>query len=179
MSISSKALSTVEGIRKGIKSVCNRAVSVQSDIQRVAYATLAHTAEHGDWTLSVELIDGLSKVNGVRKQSLTNWFEAFMGATVEKDNEGKTVFIYDDGRNHASIMLEQAQAVNWYDFKKAPVDNTKDFEQLAAAFLNAANKSLKTGKVSHDEYELAVNFFKAVEANKGELEVAVELSQAA
>lgn len=177
MALSIKSLSTVEGIRKGIKSVCTRAASLQGDIQRVAVATLAHTAQHGDWTLSVELIDGLSKANGVRKSALTNWFENFMGATVEKDTSGNTVFIYDVGNNHETIKLELAQAVNWYEFKKDPVDNTKTFEELAAAFIINAAKSVKTGKVSHEELELAKTFFKAVKDSEGDLTVEAEIAE--
>lgn len=153
----------VSGIRKAIKSVCTRAGSLQDDIQAVAVATLKHTHEHGDWTLSVELIDGLSQSNGVKKTKLTQWFESFMGATFGKDEgTGNNVFEYDKGRNASDINMEQAEAVKWYDFKSEKASVAKDLQAIVKQFVKAGQKSVKAGKMEQAQLTAAVTFFEGL-----------------
>lgn len=122
------------GIRAAIKSVCNRAGTLQKDVQVIAVACLEHTKEHGDWTLGAELIEGISASKGVKSSKLTMWFEAFMGASYTKNDAGAFVFVYDEDKNHESILIDAAQEVNWFDFKadkgETSVDVSKEITKL-------------------------------------------------
>lgn len=163
---------TVQGIRKAIKSVCNRAKTLQDDIQQVAIATLAHTVEHGDWTLSVELVDGLSQSNGVKKAKLVQYFEAMMGASFGRDaNIDRNVFEYDEGKNASTIDLDIAKAVKWYDFKVEGKDTSKTLEEIMRYVHGQLAKSLKSGKVTESQCKLIDEFFEAMTDEGVELEV--------
>lgn len=134
-------------IRKAISSVCNRTSSVQNDIQQVAISCLAHCIQHGDWTLSAELIDGYSKVEGAGKTALRKWHEAFMHATF--DNKTAS-FTYDDGHDATTIALEQAAAVNWWAFKPEQDNTTKTFAEYAEQMRKNLVKGVKGGTVEAD-----------------------------
>lgn len=150
-----KITKSVEGIRKAIKSVANRSRTLQRDIQDVAVAVLEHIAEHGDWTLAVEAIEGISVSKGIKSAKLTQYFEAMMSATygTYTNDKGDEVlgFVYDENKSHKDINLDMARAVNWFDFKAEPKDNSKDLEEIAEAVAKLLAKSEKAHKVSQAE----------------------------
>ena len=148
---------TVEGIRKAIKSVVNRGTSWQNDVQSVALACLEHTKEHGNWTLSVELIDGITQVKGVKHTQLKMYFEAMMCATFDTDGEGKSIFTYDKGHNQNSIDMAMCEAVNWFDFKAPKANNAKNMDELIETFIKNIDKSVKAKKVSDAERDDMIN----------------------
>jgi len=163
--------SNAEGIRKSIKSVCGRAATLQADIQQVALACLEHTINHGDWTLSRDLIEGISASKGVKFSSLKQWFEAFMHASYTEDGDGNPVFVYDEGKGQADISLEQAKVVMWYDFKPPKRDTSKTLEDIRDSVAKMLKTSLKKGKV--DEYEsdtIMEVFATLIEAREAEAE---------
>lgn len=162
-------------IRAAIKSVSNRARTLQGDIQRVALATLYHTTQHGDWTLCRELIEGVSSSRGVKAAKLTQWYEAFMHATYTKNEAGEMAFIYDTDKSAADISLEQAELVNWYDFKAEPQDKTKTLEAIRESVAKMLAASLKTNKVTEQEQSVLMDIFDDLLVAR-ELDVEVALN---
>lgn len=136
-----KIVKTAEGIRSAIKSVCNRAGTLQDDIQKVAIACLEHTQEHGDWTLSVELIEGISRSVGVKSTKLTKFFEAMMCATLTKQDDGTLKFVYDQGFSGQDIDISMAAAVKWYDFAAPKVEKAFDVAAEIEKLLKRMNKA--------------------------------------
>ena len=155
-------INNAASIREGIKSVCNRSASLQGDIQKVAVATLYHTHTTGDWTLSRTLIEGISLNKGVKSAKLTQYFEAFMAAEYTQNEKGENVFVYDDNKSAADISVEQAELVNWFDFKAAPKDNTKTIEEIQASVVKMFAASIKTGKAMASEQEIVKEIFDAL-----------------
>lgn len=134
-------------IAKGIKSCVRRSGTVQASIQHVALSCLAHTIEHADWTLSRDMIEGLTKAKGTKTAKLIAWFDAFMQATYDSKTQS---FTYDEDMCNADISLEMATAVNWFDFKAPPKDTTKNMHDMISAFAKAGDKSVLTGKVDSE-----------------------------
>ena len=171
-----KLIKTTEGIRKAIKSISNRSRTLQNDIQQVAVAILEHIHEHGDWTLAVESIEGISQSKGVKSSKLTQYYEAMMQATYQQV-DGKNVFVYDEGKSHADISIEMAEAVKWYDFKAPAKDTSKELEEIQLAVFKMLAKSEEAGKITETERsvvnEVLDTLVKAREAGD-----AVELSLA-
>lgn len=173
---------SIASIRAGIKSVANRSRTLQADIQTVALACLQHTLDHGDWTIAVEAIEGISASKGVKSSKLTQYFEAMLGATYGKytNDQGNEVlgFVYDEGRSHKDINMDMAEAVKWYEFKADPKDNSKDLEQLQAAFLKMAVKAFEAGKITEQE-RAVINEMMATLVDARKAGDVVELSEAA
>ena len=174
MAIQAKNLTTVDAIRKAIKSVTGRAASLQADIQVIAIACLDHTIKHGDWTLSVELIEGVSASNGMKKSALINWHEAFMQARYEENADGGLGFSYDEGKDASTILLDMAKAVNWFDFKKPPTKHTYDLPHLMETVEKELNKkdSLVPGVIKEE----IANFLNSLAARIAEAEAEAEVN---
>jgi hypothetical protein len=172
MAIQAKNLTTVDAIRKAIKSVTGRAASLQADIQVIAIACLDHTIKHGDWTLSVELIKGISAANGMKKTALINWHEAFMQARYEENADGGLGFSYDEGKNHETILIDMAKAVNWFDFKKPPAKHVYDLTHLMDTVEKELNKkdSLVPGIIKEE----IAGFLNSIAARMAEAEAEAE-----
>jgi hypothetical protein len=143
-------LNSTDGIRKAIKSVVGRAVSVQRDVQKIAVACLEHTHKHGDWTLSVELIQGISKAKGVRKTALINYTQAFMRATYKKQANGEMGFTYDEGADKSTILLEAAREVNWFDFKPEREEKTHNMDSVYEVAEKEMAKAIKQGNMTKE-----------------------------
>lgn len=170
---------TKTGIQKAIKSIVRRSGTLQSDIQAVALACLEHTKQHGDWTLSRELLEGISATKGVKYNKLKQWFEAMMAASYVKGPNKEMIFVYDEGRSAKDINLEMAAAVNWWDFKTEPKDNSKELEAIPELVARALAKSLKSGKVSDEEASAINEAVKEVVANLIEARLIEETLKAA
>jgi len=172
MTIQAKNLTNVDAIRKAIKSVTGRGASLQADIQTIAIACLDHTVKHGDWTLSVELIEGVSASNGMKKSALIGWHEAFMQARYEENADGGMGFSYDEGKSAETILVDMAKAVNWFDFKKAPVKHVYDLPHLMSTVEKELNKkdSLVPGVVKEE----IASFLNSIAARIAEAEAEAE-----
>ena len=138
---------------KLVKSVVSRAGKWTIDVQRAALNCINHLKEHGDSTLAVSLVQGLSKSDGVNKSALKNYMEAFcIGEFVE--HEGVMGFNFDHGKGREDIDLAMAEVVQWSAFKKPSTNTAKNLDELIEVFLKQIDKSVKAGKVTDIEREV-------------------------
>lgn len=152
----------IKSLDKAVTSVINRSGILQNDIQQVCVACLEHTVEHGDFTQSVRLIEGISQKKGVKSTKLQMYFEAMMGAELVYDKETKSnTFQYDEGHTGKDINVAIASSVNWFDFKPEKGDTTKELEAIVKACIGQLDKSIETGKVTLEQRERLVKAFNA------------------
>jgi hypothetical protein len=141
-------------IRAGIKSVCNRSAGLQKDIQLVALGCLQQVRDHDNKSLAMELIEGITKTKSQKSSKLTQWFEAFMHASyIYDEGKGKNVFAYDESKCHTDIVMEQAELVNWFDFKAPTEDKSKDLPEILESLTKTLKTSVTKSKVTLDESE--------------------------
>lgn len=146
-----KKYTTVDGIRAGIKSVLNRAVTWRNDVQAVAVACVNHAQVHGDWTLLRDLIEGITKTDGINKSKLKGWAEQFCHGSFEEDDKGELKLYFDDGHGVKDIDVEGAAGTNWFEWKPARKDTSKSLEEIRASVFKMLTASLKADKVTEEE----------------------------
>lgn len=153
-------VNNVASIREGIRSVCNRAATLQNDIQRVALACLHQTKEHANWSLARDLLEGITASKGVKSAKLTQWFEACMHATyMECPETGKMKFFYDDGKSCKDIDMAQAEAVKWFNFKAPTKDNSKNLEEIKTSVDKMFKNSIKNEKATEEQAKMIAELF--------------------
>lgn len=137
-----------------IRRATNRVNSVQDEWQRIALSTIAHVKEHGDKTVPVAVVEGITACNGVTKGKMRQYLEFGLNATFEDG-----AFNYLPGKSHRDINLEAAEAVKWYNFKVEAGDTSKDLVQLFEAFHKAAQRSLGKEKVTQEQIDIIEKAF--------------------
>ena len=158
------------GTEKAVASAIRRATGTQNFIQQVALLCLETTLTSGNWTPTADLITGISKNRGVKSSKLQQFFEAMMQATFAYDSEKKAWgFTYDDDKSAKDINMEMAEAINWFDFKTPPTDNTKELDAIIKQLTKALDASVETNKVSIDERNELVNACNALTIHRAEL----------
>lgn len=168
-------LSTTSGLTKAIDSVVRRAGSWQKDVQIVSVAVLGHVRQHGDWTLAVRLVDGVSKCDGVKKSTLRNYMECFMRGEFYTE-DGETKFRYDDGASASTVLVEQAEAVQWYAFKPEKTPEAFDLNAKLAKLLKDLGNAKEISVDLAEVREQLTALTAAVDAIEGEA-VTAELSE--
>jgi hypothetical protein len=172
-----KQFKTVEGIRAGIKSVLSRGNKWANDVQAVAVACINHAKEHGDWTLSRELVDGITKVNGVNKSKLGLWFCTFMHADYVENDKGEMMFAFHEGKGVKDIDVEGAYGTNWYDIKPPQKDNSKTLEEVRDAVQKMLATSFKNDKVTEAEGEEVMAVFQRLIEARATAEAQAEMPE--
>ena len=138
-------------LEQAVTSVIRRAGTLQNDIQQVSVACLEHCLTHGDYTQITRLIAGIGTRKSQKSTALQGYFEHMMQATLVTDKAGELSFEYAEEKSAKDINIEVASALNWFDYKPAPQDNTKELEAFAEAFSKDIAKSVKTSKVTVEE----------------------------
>lgn len=122
-------------ITKRIAKLSKQAKGIQTEIHEIAVQTLAHIAQHGDYTLATRLLDGLP--NGQRVKALANWYRVF--------SNGAVSFNYDPS-NGWQGKLAKKRTLEMFDLDGA-VDTTfadlvpeKGYQTLTLAGLVAMFK---------------------------------------
>ena len=157
MSTFKPKFTTLSAIKDETRKIVRQQNTVATRIQHVATSVLAHIAQHGDWTVAVQFRDEITASNGVRKQALTDYLEAMLHGSFTKDG-----FAYDKKQSHETIDLDQAAAVNWYDFKKANAKaSAKTLAELLEYVTKQGNKSVKAGKIKQDALDGIVEKMEA------------------
>ena len=147
---------TLDEIRNETRKIARQQNTVATRIQHVATSVLAHVADHGDWTVAVEFRDNITAANGVRKQALTDYLEAMMHGSFSKEG-----FAYDAKQSHKTINLEQAAAVNWYDFKKQNAKaSAKTLADLLQYVSTQGKKSVKAAVIEQSALDHLVKAFE-------------------
>ena len=168
------------GVNKAVKSAIRRVTGTSKFIQHTALFCLESIKEHGNWTPARDLIVGISKCNGANKSRLTKYFEAMMSASLVYDKEAKEYrFEYDEGKSGADINLDMASAVNWFDFKPEPTDNTRDLDAILRTTLNSVEKSVESGKVTANAQRIISEAIEAGLKAIAEAEAAERIAEAA
>ena len=137
---------------KAVTSVIRRTGTLQNDIQQVAIACLQHTVDHGDFTQTARLVEGIGSKKSMKSTALLGYFEHMMQATLVRDETTDELrFVYAEGKSAKDINIDIANAINWFDYKPEPTDKTKELEAFAEAFSKDIAKSVKTEKVTVEE----------------------------
>lgn len=140
---------SVASINDAVRRVANRARNTFDEIQMIIVCTLAHVAEHGDITVAESVVADITKIEGITKSKVKQWFESALHATYESKS-----FNYDKGKSHRDIDLEQAAAVKWYNFKAENAgQSAKDLLALFESFHKAAKRSLDKNLVTQDQID--------------------------
>ena len=168
MSTFKPKFTTLDAIKAETRKIARQQNTVASRIQHVATSVLAHIAEHGDWTVAVNFRDEITASNGVRKQALTDYLEAMLHGQFSKEG-----FAYDKKHSHQTINLEQAAAVNWYDFKRKNAKATaKTLAELLEYVTKQGAKSVKAGKIEQSALDTIVGTFEAEISNTAPVKLA-------
>ena len=124
-------LYTREEIGSKVSRVVRVAGKVDSELHTVLCSILTHTAEHGDYTALLPLLNGLN--NGIRKQGIVSWLKAFSGKqlSARKDAKSKEWLVeLAKGWSAEKFDLEGAYAVTFGEFTEEPAPQTLDIKAL-------------------------------------------------
>jgi hypothetical protein len=124
-------LYTQSEIGHKVQRIIKASQHVEGELHNVLCSILTHTAQHGDYTQLVPLMNGLA--NGTRKQGVIAWLKHFSGKQliVRKDAETKQfVAQLDKGWSAEKFDLEGAYAVTFGDFTEEPEPKTLDIKAL-------------------------------------------------
>jgi hypothetical protein len=150
----SKRFDSVDKIRAGIKSVLNRANTWRNDVQLLAVACINHAHQHGDWTLLRDLVDGITKVDGINKSKLKLWAETFMHASLLENDKEEMVFSFAKGKSVKDIDVEGAAAVNWYEFKVVKAEELIDLKAIEEKLHKLIVRGMKQENVTKEQAEI-------------------------
>jgi hypothetical protein len=166
-----KAYATVEGIRKGLKSVSARHTSWKNDTQALGLACMNHAQIHGDWTLICEFVDTITVSAGVYKAKVTGWASTYMHGEFSKGEKGGLVFKYDEGHDKATIDLEGAAAAAWHEYKAPVTDKSKTLDEIRESVFKMLVAASKSGKVTDAEGAAILDAIDAQLEERAALEV--------
>lgn len=171
------------GVNGAVDSSIRRVTGANKFTQHAALFALETARDSGDWTPAARHIQGITKCTGTKSAKLKLYYETMLGgAEFVHDKEaypeetGHWGFKLPEGFTFKDISLEMASAVFWYDCKAPEKDNTKELSAIAKSAINAATKSVETGKVSEDEVRQIEEFFarlgeiREIEALEGHLQ---------
>jgi len=154
-------------IVKATESVVSRGKAYNRHVQSVVLSCLAHTAQHGDWTLTSELI----AANQTMPAKLIGFSERAMNATYDKKT-GK--FTYNEGASAKDIDMDKTSLENWFEFKAPAIDRTKDLVAIREALAKTLKTSVNANKVeANEESEILATLDALIEVrNVAEAEAA-------
>lgn len=153
-------------IAAAITSIKGRGTKLDADIQLAGLSVLQHAAKTGDTTLADKLVDAMPK--GGRKLALVEWMLAF-GTFCKIDGHTKAgkdaiaagrLFQHDKSR---TLMLEQATAKEWHEFRKEPAPHTAfDAQASSKALLKKLQDAAASGMTLEGRAEAAANLRAAL-----------------
>jgi hypothetical protein len=148
-----------QDVASRILKLAGAAKNVQDEIHTLAVACLDHVKEHGNTTLTVNLLNALPK--GVRREGLAVWFGQFSSSKLTlKLVDGAYTAKLDKKRVEEDFLIEEADATPFYDLtKEKRPGETMTVEKLAAWIKKRANDDTEftdgTPKVSEEARDLA------------------------
>lgn len=152
---------------KRIKRLKSLTARVQNEIHIVAVSTLAHIRDHGDYTLTVQLLDALP--NGQRVKALAHWFGHFSNgaATFSYDKNGGWGCKLMKARTPEMFDVEGAFKTSFADLVEEKGYSTLDIKGVIAYLKRKANDDGKnpdgTEKVAEDARTLLAQLFVQAE----------------
>jgi hypothetical protein len=161
---------------KRIAKIAKVGESLQLEIHEVAVQTLAHIAAHGDYVLSLRLLNALP--SGQRRQALAAWFRNFSGnqfsATLDKDT-GSWVGKLAKGWTVEAFDMDGAERTSYGDFLPEKGYTTFTMESFLALIKRRANEDglnpNGTPKVEPQVREFCADLYARMAAPKAKANV--------
>lgn len=133
----------IDTCRERVASIRDGARVLLGSIHEVAVGTLAHIADHGDWTVAASLLNALP--SGIRVKTLAKWYNRFSGGQVnffqDKAQGNQFVAKLVPGWSAEKFDLVTAAATPFGDMEAEKVSKTLDIKALRGMIARVANNT--------------------------------------
>lgn len=135
------SLLTVSEANEKIASIRQSARVLQSDIHVVAVSALAHTRDHGDWTVFASLLNALP--SGQRVATLAKWVNVFSGKQLSFFRDKKNGNVWSGKLTPKAdadkFDVDGAMATEYGDLEEEKVQSEITLEKLRVMVARIAN----------------------------------------
>lgn len=150
---------TLQQIDKNITYIKTTGKNVQQRIHDTAVMIMEHSANHGDCSRALTLVQAMPK--GMRRALVVKWFDKFSPIAInivdKRPNDSSVRIRKMDSKKYVPYNLAGAKAVPWYTIEPEVMpDNTWDEDAVNAKVISLATSlenRLKDGRIAPDAVE--------------------------